>query len=318
MFRWILLTLSLLATVPAHSAPTAESVRAQIKGRDAQALMAARTLTRAMPTQYEAWIELARAELHFGEAKRAVDAAEQAVSVAPDRFEPYLTLSEVLSQRINEVGMFAKMGVAGDLREALETARRLAPQEVAPRRALMQYYMQAPGIAGGSMDKARAESDAIAALDIAEGHAVLAMLAQHDGQRDLALSEFRRALSLKPESPRYRLQVGLTLQAMERWEEAFAHFETWVAAEPESGAALYQLGRTAALSGQRLDLGVEAFQRFLALAPDIDDPEPTYAWFRLGEVQRHAGRSELARHAFERAVQLDANNDEARKALAAL
>ena len=147
---------------------------------------------------------------------------------------------------------------------------------------------------------------------------MLAMLAQHDGQRDLALSEFRRALSLKPESPRYRLQVGLTLQAMERWEEAFAHFETWVAAEPESGAALYQLGRTAALSGQRLDLGVEAFQRFLALAPDIDDPEPTYAWFRLGEVQRHAGRSELARHAFERAVQLDANNDEARKALVAL
>lgn len=317
MLRWCAHLLVLGLALPAM-ASTPDSVRALIKTRDAGALAAARALTQQSPAQFEAWIELARAEMHFGEAKRAVEAAEEAVELAPERFEPSQTLGEALARRIGEVGMLSKMGMASDLRRAFEDARRLAPSQTAPRHALLQYYLQAPGIAGGGMDKARAELDAIAAIDVAEGHAALATIAQHESRHDLALAEYRKALALKPDSARFRLQVGLLLQHLKLWDEAFVHFETWTTEDPSAGAAWYQLGRTAALSGQRLEAGVTAFQRYLEIAPDIENPEPTHAWFRLGEVHRHAGRTTDAKQAFERAVALDADNEPAKKALAAL
>lgn len=214
--------------------------------------------------------------------------------------------------------MLRKLSVASDAHDALYRAVELEPNKVAPRHALMTYYLVAPMIAGGSRARAQQQSEQIAKIDAAAGHAAHARILLHDGDDQAALSAYRRAFELRPDRSAYRLQVGLLLQSFEHWGLAFAHFTDWSNADPGATAAWYQLGRTAVLSAERTDMGIAALQRFLALPEDVNDPHPTDAWFRLGQAYEQAGELIKSRHAHERALGLDPDNSAAAEAMANL
>src|SRR5690606_38972580 len=97
-----------------------------------------------------------------------------------------------------------------------------------------------------------------------------------------------------------------------------AVFDQWTREEPKAAGAWYQLGRTAVLSGQRLDEGVAAFKRFLALPEQPGQPEHKHAWYRMGQALALAGDKAGARKALERALSLDPDLAEAKAELAKL
>jgi hypothetical protein len=63
--------------------------------------------------------------------------------------------------------MFRAMGMAGDIREAFQKAVELDPSNMDAQFGLMGYYLAAPAIAGGGIDKARDQARAIARVDAA-------------------------------------------------------------------------------------------------------------------------------------------------------
>lgn len=118
-----------------------------------------------------------------GEKESAVELAEQAVKLDPKSAKAHCCYGTALFENINNVGMFSKMGYAGDGRDAYLKAVELDPKYVTPHIGLVQFYANAPGIAGGSMKKARQHADAVVAIGgwaTATGHSMLAMLAAKD------------------------------------------------------------------------------------------------------------------------------------------
>jgi len=211
--------------------------------------------------------------------------------------------------------MFGKMRLAGKVKDAFERAVALAPAKPEYRESLLQFYVAAPAVAGGGLDKARAQATEIAKLDAVRGELAFATIARADGKPDEALARLKSAQAKRPDDARLALQVGLVLQEQRKYDEAFAWFQQTVAKDPGALAAWYQIGRTAVLSNSRHAEGEAALKRYLAGKPETNDPPHAAAHWRLGMLYEQQQRPTDARAQYQAALKLDPDHAEAKAAL---
>jgi tetratricopeptide (TPR) repeat protein len=315
--RPLLLCLLLITAFPAAAATVAEA-DAWLKARDARAAPAITALLKANPKSAEVHILHARLLLQQDKGDDAIDAAAEAVDLAPDSAQAHYWLGNAYGNRITRVGTLSQGFMAPKLRDAFERAIALDPNLHDARSSLMEYYLQAPAIVGGSVDKARAQAAELAKRDPPRGHYARGRLAQHDKQPEAAAKAFVAAWEARPEATDYRRAAGQALQETGQWDRAFALYLDWTAQDAKASGAWYQIGRASALSGQRLDVGSAALKTYLALPLAPAEPPKHHAWFRLGQVQAQAGDKVAARASFANALKGDPGNAEFKAALAAL
>jgi tetratricopeptide (TPR) repeat protein len=210
----ILTVASALAAELAPDAAYALVVRAPLS-RDPfpkpEELAAARKVLETQATREPKAARWAFALAHVANAEAeqaAGDAAKDKRKEALTRFERVVELQPVSAdyqywfasasiERVDDVGMLSKMSLASDGRKALETAIVLDPGHVAARVGLAQFYLAAPGIAGGSVEKARAQGDALLAMPGErgeyQGRVVLAGIAAHEQNWDEMSRQFTAA-----------------------------------------------------------------------------------------------------------------------------
>ncbi len=314
-----LLAILVLALLPLlAAADSLETPRRLFEGFDPNALAALQDLTRSEPGNAEAWSLLGRAQLRAGDAESAVESLERAVELEPERAERHYLLGQAYGSNINNVGMLSKLGYAGKIRDAFARAIELDPDHINSRFALLQFFLQAPGIAGGSEDKARAQAAEIAKRSVARGHAARAQLLQHEEKAAEAIAAWRDAVAADPSYAGSRLSLGISLHAAGNLDEAFEVFAAMQRELPEAGQGWYQFGRLAVLSEQRLEQGEASLRHYLGLPRAEGLPEPKHAHYRLGQVLALRGQVDAARTELQRALALDGSFKEAREALDAL
>jgi tetratricopeptide (TPR) repeat protein len=181
-------------------------------------------------------------------------------------------------------GKTMSIGAATRGRDAMEQSLKLNPDNLDAREGLMQFYQQAPWPFGSS---------AKAAVQLEE-------IRQRDPDRATVISVIAKANA-------------------KDYAGAFKLCEDVLAKTPDNYTALYQYGRTASLSGQNLERGLESMKKCLTLPlPGPSSPKPTGAWYRIGVIQEKLGHPAEARAAYEAALKLDAGNKPASDALAKL
>ena len=108
--------------------------------------------------------EQSQAEPAATKRKEALERFEHAAQLQPGNPDYQFWLASASFDRVDDVGMLSKMSLAADGRKAFETAIALDPGHVAARVGLAQFLANAPGIAGGSLEKAKAQGNALLAL----------------------------------------------------------------------------------------------------------------------------------------------------------
>lgn len=315
--RSLLLGLLLTLALPASAATLAEA-DAWLKAKDARAAPAIAAMLKANPGSPEAHILHARLLLQQGKGDDAVDAAAEAVDLAPANAQAHYWLGNAYGYQITRVGTLSQGFMAPKLRDAFERAVALDPDLHEARSSLIEYYLQAPAIVGGSVDKARAQAAELAKRDPPRGHYARGRLAMHDKQPEEAAKAYLAAWQARPANLDYRRAAGQALQETAQWDRAFELYLAWTAEDAKASGAWYQLGRAAALSGQRLELGMTALRNYLALPLAPAEPPKHHAWFRLGQVQAKSGDKVAARVSFGNALKGDPGNAEFKAALAGL
>jgi tetratricopeptide (TPR) repeat protein len=310
----------LAAGAVAAADPRAEALRAFESRDDRGALAQLEKLAAAASTDAELHYYLGRARLRNNKVDPAVEALQRAVELAPDQATYRLGLGSALSAQIQRAGIFKKASLAGKLKEQFERAVALAPDSIEARESLLLFYAQAPGIAGGSKDKAREQLAAIEKLNPPEALRMHAAMAQFDKKPDAEIvAAWEKAIAAPGATGTARFSYGQYLQSQKRWDAAFAQFEALIRAQARVAGAQYQVGKTAALAGQRLEDGEKALKAYLVSGPkDNSDPPRAAAHWRLGQVLEHAKRIDEARGQYRLALQEDPEMEEARKALDAL
>lgn len=312
------LLMLLLAAPGAYAATPVEQAAALLVAKDPAAPAAIARLLKDQPDSADAHVLMARLQLQQGKAADAVESAEEAVDLDEKNAQAHYWLGNAYGTRIVQVGMLSQAMMAPKLRDAFVRALELDPNLHDARNSLVEYYLQAPSVAGGSVDKAREQTQELLKRDPPRGYYAQGRLAMHDKKPAEAAKAFAAASAARPDNANYRMAAGVALQETKQWDAAFDLFEAWTRKDPKAAMAWYQVGRTSALSGQRLDVGAAALKTFMGLPAAPNLPTVANAQYRLGQVQAHAGDKAAARASFQAAIKADPGNADAKAALAAL
>jgi tetratricopeptide (TPR) repeat protein len=128
--------------------------------------------------------ERAKGDAENAKRKQALEGFERAVELQPGNADYQYWLGSASFEHIDDVGMLSKMSLASGGRKAFEKAIALDPNQVEARVGLSQFYVGAPAIAGGSVDKAKEQANALIALPEKrgeyQGHMILAGIAARE------------------------------------------------------------------------------------------------------------------------------------------
>jgi tetratricopeptide (TPR) repeat protein len=270
------------------------------------------------PKDADAALYLGRALFALRKLEPAAEWLEKAAALAPRRSDVYLWLGRAYGQAAVGASVFRQAGLAKKTQTAWEKSVALDPNNLDARDSLIQFYLMAPGFMGGGVDKAREQAAEIRKRDPIRGHLASVTIAFDQKDTAAAERELKVAIQEAPADPRARLSLSLLYQTQEKWAASFDILEALVKADPENYDALYQVGRAAALSGQRLDRAEECLKRYLGRAPGPQSAPLANAHFRLGQVYEKKGSKAQARAEYQAALKLDPNLKEAKEALAKL
>jgi len=248
---------------------------------------------------------------NYKEAARWLDAA---IALDARRVEAYIWRARTYVQEIETVNFLRKGAVAGRARGMLDKAVTIDPSSFEAREARTEYLMNAPGIGGGSIDKARAEANVAKRLSPYRGALLVGRVEEKAGNAAAAEAEYRALVTTFPDSSGGREALAALYQSQSRWDDAFRVIDDRLRVNPNDYGMLYQLGRAASLSGQRLEAGEEALRRYLAR----DNARKAFdggVHYRLGAIRERRGDTQGARTEYELAVTLDPRNVAAKRAL---
>lgn len=262
-----------------------------------QPLMAAH----AKDAEYQ--FQYGQALLGAGRLDEALTAMKAAVALVPDDGIYHRGLGDVYGAQTFQASMFSMYGLAKSTLGEYQAAVRLAPGDAASHVDLATYYIMAPGIAGGSLDKAHVEEAALDKLDPVQALQVRAQEAAQDKDAAKAESLYKQAAAAD-KTTRSLVALGLFYVDAARYPESLQVFRDATARDATSWLAWYQIGKVAGLSHSAYAEGVAALQRYLGA--DLPDGVPTPAWahFRLGNLYEYQGERPQASAEYREADRL--------------
>ena len=295
------LTLALLCALPSSPA-SAQSLRDPAwenlleNDQHAELEAQARQRLKAEPGDPQATLALGFALL-AGVEPAQVDAvvplAEDCITRHPEAGECHYALGTLLGAQALRAGMFKAMSLAGRIRESFEKAVALQPDAFNNRVGLMQFYMAAPGIAGGGIDKARELARSTEAKQPEQARCLRAMVAISEDKFDEAEKLLWAVQPGNDNALRSAVYANLGQIAVQRLSnkqptQAQALFERLVQADPSRAFAVYGLGRVKTESG-----APQESLRFYTQARTLRghatlpiDYREALAWLQLGDLAK--------------------------------
>lgn len=261
-------------------------------------------------------IEQGRAALARGDSDAAIAILERAIAQYPKDAEMHYHLANAYGSKAEKSGMLAAARYAPKAKGEWEQAVALNPKHVEARFSLVEFYAFAPGVMGGSYDKAFEQAKEIRAIDPLLGRRAYALVYMQQKKPGLAKKEYTDAIRDHPTSAKAHGYLGQHFANAEKdYSAAFAEFETALKLDPTYMPANYQLGRAASLAGANLARGEEAMKKYLAYTPKENEPALANAHYRLGMIYEKEGKKAEAKQSYQTALRLDASLKEASKAL---
>ncbi|MFM8913248.1 MAG: tetratricopeptide repeat protein [Flammeovirgaceae bacterium] len=256
---------------------------------------------------------LGRVSFDKSEYDDAADYFEKATEADPKQADYFNWLGNTYGTIAQDANMFKQGLLAPKIKKAWEKTIELDTKNLDARQSLIQYYLQAPGFMGGSIDKAKEVAKQIVALNAAEGHRQLGNVYAYEKKIAEAEKEFQEAVKA---DGNYAPVLASFYTNQKQYEKAFAIFEEALKKNPNDYTSTYQIGKTAALSGQRLERGEECLKKYLMHTPAQDEPSHAGANMRLAQIKEKRGLRDEAKKLFETALKLDGSLKEAKEGLA--
>src|SRR5262245_51068025 len=244
-----------------------------------------------------------KAAHNAGKTDEAVTAFERAVALDPNSSLYYMWLGHAYTRQLSTAGFLRKAFIARRSGEAYNMAVKLDPSSLDAAEARLDFFLGAPGIVGGGVDKARAEAARLATLDAYRGGIASARIAEHEKQLPEAERLYRSLMAEYPDRSAAVDALMTILLNAQRFDEAFKIVDDRLARRPDETASLYNLGRVASVSGQQLARGEAVLRRFLTLTT-ADPARQSNAHYRLGMIKEKTGDAQAAAAEYQAAIDL--------------
>ena len=207
-----------------------------------------------------------------GDFKRATEMFQKAIEREPGDAVHHLWLGRAYGRRAEIASVFTAPSMASKARQSFEKAVQLDPRNLEAISDLLEYYLEAPGILGGGVDKAARLAEQIEPLDKGEYHWAQARISEKRKEFDAAEQQLRRAVDMAPNQVGRVIDLAKFLAKLGRYQESDQAFSQAEKISPDSPKVLFAQAKTYVESGRNLPKARELLKRYLQCRLTPDDP----------------------------------------------
>lgn len=250
-------------------------------------------------------------------ADAAIRECEAAAANDPGNSMTQVWLGRAYGMKAERANPLIAFSLARKVHAAFERAVQLDSQNVQAMSDLGEYYVDAPAIVGGGLDKARALADRMQSRFPAQAHRLRAMAANSDKDFATAEAEYRKAIAAG-NSPAAYVDLGHFYQRRNQQEKAVAALEQAIAADHRKDFSLVDAASILIAMNRSPQTAEKALREYLS-SPARSDDAPTFKVYKqLGDLLARRGDEAQAHRQYAAAIGLASNYVPARKAIQGL
>lgn len=207
-----------------------------------------------------------------GDFHKAIDFLEKALEADPKNSKHADWLGRAWGRRAQSANPLSAAGYASKARGYFEQAVQLDPKNEDALGDLFDFYLEAPGIMGGGLDKAAKVSDQIAAINPPEGYSTKAQIAEKQKNFRAAEEALRQAIAAAPKQVSHQVAMAEFLANQGRGAESDAAFQKAERDFPDSPQVWFAHAATLVHHNRNLNDAKVLLDKYLGAPLTADDP----------------------------------------------
>ena len=297
------------------------------------------------PNDATSYCELSKVDLAFQRWDEAIEHAEKAVSLDDKSADTHVALLDSLGAKLGApgTGMFQRVSLGHRFKNESAVALQKDPNNVTANEDMIQFYLQAPSIAGGDKKKADQLADHMVQVNPVQGDLLKIEIAMQEKRNGELEGLMQQAVKADPKNYDARVQAatyylgqgGQSLEEGEeqaeeavkldpdrvagysilaqvyategRWKELDSVVAQAEKAVPDDLSPYYHAARIIVVKGpsQELERAEKYIRLYLAQPAEGNEPPLGAAHWRLGLILEKQGHRDLAKQEMQQAVKLD-------------
>lgn len=217
----------------------------------------------------------------------AIDAYKQLVEMEPNVADYHYKYGGALGMKALSVSKLRAVSFIGDIKSAFLKAAELDPKHINTRWALVELYMQLPGIIGGSKSKSLKYAEELEALSKVDGYLAKGYIYEYDNEPELAEGYYKKAIKIGGSLTCFDKLTNL-YETQKQPEKAIANIEE-AQVNHNRNALHYQIGKVAAEYNVQLNKGEQCLHTYIKNYSAADGVPKAWAYYRLAQIQKHKG-----------------------------
>ena len=207
------------------------------QGRVDEARTALQSTLAAQPGDAQAHQLLCRVYYAQEMADAAIHECELAASNDSSNSSTQMWLGRAYGMKASHANPITAFSLARKVRYAFERAVQLDPENIQAMSDLGEFYVDAPAIVGGGLDKGRALADRMQPHFPAQAHRLLALVANGDKDAATADAEFKKAVLAGRTAAAY-IDLGQFYQQQGQTQRAVEALQAGIDADHRKDATL--------------------------------------------------------------------------------
>jgi tetratricopeptide (TPR) repeat protein len=247
----------------------------------------------------------------------AIRECEAAVANASSVSDNYLWLGRAYGLKASRANPIAAFRLARKVVAAFERAVAFDPASAPALSDLGEFYVAAPSIVGGGLDKAQQLSARMMPASATKAHRLLASIAEKKGDIIAAEVEFKKAVDAQP-SPETWVDLAAFYQRQKKNDQCVIAIQSAIRLDRAKDASLVDAASILTDADSSPQLAQQLLISYLASPAKSDAAPASKAHVQLGDLLRKSGDSDAARREYQSALALASAYAPAQKALHAL
>ena len=239
----------------------------------------------------------------YGHQKKWDDAItyyKKLVEANPNNANYHYKYGGALGMKALIISKIRALGIIGDVKEAFLKAAELDPDHIDTRWALVELYMQLPGIIGGSKKKSLKYAEELEQLSKVDGYLAKGYVYEYDKEPELAEKYYKLAieeggsLTCFDKLSEFYQNENQPQKALANIEEAYEKHNT--------NNLHYQIGKVCADYNIELNKGERCLKMYIKNHSAKDGVPIEWAYYRLAQINKNKGKKTKALEWIEKAL----------------
>jgi tetratricopeptide (TPR) repeat protein len=222
----------------------------------------------------------------------AISYYEALVQDEPSNANYHFKYGGAMGLKAMSISKIRAVAYIGDIKHELEQAAKLDPKHIEARWALVEFYIQLPGIFGGSENKAIDYATELGKISKVDGYLANGYIAEYTDRPKDAERYYKKAIEVGGSPHTYEKLSNLYEKNNQPKEAIVTNSEALK--KHKRNQLNYQIGKISAQYNLEPEYGIECLSQYLANYSIKDGVPKDWAYYRLAQIYKNLGKKEIA------------------------